>query len=283
MRGAAVKIKDPGYGQIDTEYAIRLGATPVDDDGPIWMVNLMKYREVADYSEYRGEDAPVGISGRRADSLYSPLDVLNDIGAEVAFFGDVVDQFFNPDPQWDRVAVIKYPSRHDYITMLERPDYLALHHHKEAGLERTIVAGCLPMPQPAYPEGLGEVPWDEVAHPPTTDDAPVVAVHVLHFDEAAIAALTPAEMEAYQRTAATAGLPNGLRVNGWFAVEGTFVGDGRPWHQIRFNEFPSRAAFMAMYNDPARLEAQATHRTNAIADTYTLLVRANANRLSELR
>ena len=37
----------PGYGQVDRDYGMRLATTPADEDGPVWMVNLMKYREVA--------------------------------------------------------------------------------------------------------------------------------------------------------------------------------------------------------------------------------------------
>ena len=58
----------PRYGLVDREYGIRLAATSPSDDGPVWMVNLMKYREVADYVDGR----KTAISGQEADpySLY---------------------------------------------------------------------------------------------------------------------------------------------------------------------------------------------------------------------
>jgi len=64
-------------------------------------------------------------------------------------------------------------------------------------------------------------------------------------------------------------------------VEGTILGDGRTWDQVRFNAFPSKAAFMAVALDPDRLKAQAEHREKAIADTYTLVLRPSMNRLRE--
>ena len=64
---------------------MRLATTPPDDDGPVWMVNLMKYRETADYADGR-ESA---ISGREADDLYTPLESLAAVGAEIVFAGDV--------------------------------------------------------------------------------------------------------------------------------------------------------------------------------------------------
>ena len=87
-------------------------------------------------------------------------------------------------------------------------------------------------------------------------------------------------MEAYSRAAAAVAVPNGVRVAGWFAVEGTILGDGRSWDQVRFNAFPSKAAFTAVATDPARLAAQHAHREPAIADTYALIVRPSLDRLA---
>ena len=57
------------------------------------------------------------------------------------------------------------------------------------------------------------------------------------------------------------------------------VGDGRRWDQVRFNRFPSRAAFMAVVFDPSRLEVQHEHREVAMSDTYTLIVRPQIDTL----
>ena len=44
--------RTPRYGTVDRDYGMR-PATPPDDDGPVWMVNLMRYREVADHTDGR--------------------------------------------------------------------------------------------------------------------------------------------------------------------------------------------------------------------------------------
>ena len=75
-------------------------------------------------------------------------------------------------------------------------------------------------------------------------------------------------------------IPAGVRVDGWFSAEGTIVGDGRSWHQVRVNTFPSRAAFLTVAMNPDRLEAHRDHRDTAIADTYALGVRASINTLA---
>ena len=58
-----------------------------------------------------------------------------------------------------------------------------------------------------------------------------------------------------------------------FSVEGTIIGDGRSWDQVRFNTFPSKEAFMAVVFDRERLQAEKDHREKAVADTYTMITR----------
>ncbi len=268
---------EPRYGTIDREYSMRLESTPPEEDGPVWVVNLMKYREVADY----GDGSETAISGQEADDLYSPFESLNVIGAEVAFFGDVDQQLLGDGTVWDRIAVVKYPTRRSIIDMQALPEFQETHKHKEAGMEKTFVIGCQPMTGLDTPSDFQPVDWADVPHPPTDDDGPVIVLHVLRYEDAAAADQTPAHMEAYQSAAAVAASKHGARISGWFAVEGTMVGDGRTWHQVRFNLFPSKAAFMAVVADPARLEAQKAHREVAIADTYTMIVRPAMNRLEE--
>ena len=109
----------PRYGTVDRDYGMRLATTPHNEDGPIWMVNLMAYREVADYDagNASGIDPENGgtVSGREADDRYAPLDVLADIGADVVFIGDVEDQLLGDEPRWDRVGVVRYPTRRSFI------------------------------------------------------------------------------------------------------------------------------------------------------------------------
>jgi hypothetical protein len=266
VAGAGVR-----YGQIDRAYGMRLATTPPEDDGPIWMINLMHYREKADYTDGRESD----ISGKEADDRYAPLGPLKAIGAEPVFFADVDTQFLNDSPQWDRVGIVKYPTRRSFIEMQTRKDFQELHAHKEAGMAETIVCGTLPMPLPELPDDAPT--WAEVPHPPTADDGYVVVIHVIKFKDDE----RRNEMATYTDHAAKIAVPMGVRLAAWMQVEGTIMGDGRQWDQIRFNVFPSRAAFMKVVLDPERLAAQAAHRETAIADTYTLITRPTIDRLYE--
>ena len=265
----------PRYGTVDRDYGLRLATCDPADDGPIWMVNLMKYRAVADYSATDDGTMGAAVSGREADDRYAPLDVLADIGAEVVFHGDVDQQLLGDGTVWDRVGIVRYPTRRSFIEMQSRDDFRERHVHKEAGMDRTIVMGCLPNEVPDMPDGSNEVSWDEVPHPPTDDDGPVTVFHILSFKDPDSAVHTPEHMVRYQTKAAESASRHGVRVSAWFGVEGTILGDGRVWHQARANTFPSKAAFMAVVFDPERLEAQRNHREEAIADTYTMIVRGH--------
>ncbi len=265
------------YGRVDPDYAMKLATTLPEDDGPVWMVNLMKYRDVAEYADGREST----ISGREADDRYTPLGPLAAIGADLVFAGEVDQQLLGDSPTWDRVGVVKYPTRRSFIEMQSRPDFQELHAHKDAGMAQTFVIGCQPIEVPTAPDGTPQVEWADVPHPPTDDDGPVMVIHVLKYHDAATASITPEDMAAYQRAAGEVAVPHGVRISGWFAAEGTIVGDGRSWDQVRFNLFPSKAAFMAVVMDPARLEAQKSSREPAIADTYTMIVRPMIDRLAE--
>jgi hypothetical protein len=264
QRHAAVR-----YGHVDRDYAIRLATTPADEDGPVYMVNLMKYREKADYTD----GTELNISGREADDLYAPVGPLAAIGASMVFLAEVDTQLLGDAPMWDRIAVVRYPTGRSFIDMQSRTDFKEKHVHKEAGMAETIVMGCTPIdvPKPA------ELPsWADVPHPATEDDGPVVVMHVIKYVDGGLT-----DMVAYQNAAGAVAVPHGARINGWYDVQGTIMGDGRQWDQVRFNAFPSKAAFMAVVADPDRLAAQKDHREPAIADTYALILRPSINRLEK--
>ena len=143
------------------------------------------------------------------------------------------------------------------------------------GSEMCIRDRDIPNPKGFLPD------WKKVKHPPSREDGPIIALHVVKFNDRAELGETPEQMTEYTSKAATGGIAQGVRISGWFGVEGTIIGDGREWDQVRFNAFPSKAAFMALVQDPARLEAQKTHREQAILDTYTLIVRTKFDRIKD--
>ena len=180
-------------------------------------------------------------------------------------------QLIGDNPKWDRIAVVKYPTRRSFLEMSSRKDFQEKHVHKEAGMQETIVMGCVPLETPTY----SKANWEEVESPPSENDGPITVVHVLNLNEYI------ENMESYSSIAGESAIPNGVRIDGWFQVEGTIIGDGRKWSQVRFNTFPSREAFKKVVMDPARLEAQKKYRETAISDTYTMIVPVSINTIFE--
>ncbi|MEI7966005.1 MAG: hypothetical protein WCH94_00245, partial [Actinomycetota bacterium] len=137
----------PRYGRINKEYGMKLAFCKPEDDGPVWMVNLMKYREKADYADGRQSD----ISGLEADDRYAPLGPLRKLGADAVFLAKVETQLTGDEPTWDRIGIVKYPKSASIIEMQSMPDFQELHAHKEAGMQQTFVIGSHPMPTPELP------------------------------------------------------------------------------------------------------------------------------------
>lgn len=129
------------FGKIDFDYAADLAGRDPAADGPIYMVNFMKYKTVAEYRR-GGDGAGEAISGIEADDKYAPVDVLKKIGAHVAFHGKVVVQ--GAEGEWDRMGIVKYPTRRSFIEMQDRPDFKEKRVHKDAGMDYTVIVGALP-------------------------------------------------------------------------------------------------------------------------------------------
>ena len=110
----------PSYGTIDHEYG--RNTTDPADDGPVWMVNLMKYKEVADY----GDGADSGRSGRDADDEYTPTGPLKAVGAEIVYVAEV-DATPLGDGTHGTACVVKYPTRRSFIEMQQRSDFKDKH------------------------------------------------------------------------------------------------------------------------------------------------------------
>jgi len=131
------------YGKVDFDVAGDWATRAPESDGPIYMVNFMKYRAVADYEGVRGASGDEAtVTGREADDLYAPFEVLKTIGAEIAYVGDVVSE--GSPGEWDRMAIVRYASRRSFIDMQNRSDFKQKHVHKEAGMDYTICLGAVP-------------------------------------------------------------------------------------------------------------------------------------------
>lgn len=104
-----------------------------DDDGPMCMLNLLKFKEKADYAD--PQEPP--ISGREAYMRYSGgvVACLAAVGGKIRFSADVTDLMIGEtDELWDMVAIAEYPSRAALLQMIQSPEYQAISKHRVAGL-----------------------------------------------------------------------------------------------------------------------------------------------------
>lgn len=115
-------------------------------DGPIVMVNLLKFRDQAAYPPDSGEPAR---SGPEAYALYEhvfTVTVKAVSKAEIVFRGPVNQVFIgaadDPANDWDDVLIVRYPSRQHFLGMMADQTYRDGLVHRYAGLERTMLLQC---------------------------------------------------------------------------------------------------------------------------------------------
>jgi len=121
-----------------------------DDGRPFYMVNLMEYRERADYrpGTALNGSTPTGlISGRDAGWLYSRavLPELLKRGCYPVFVAGKITNLLSAGSGSDffeDVAIVRYRSRRDMLSMVASPTFLHAVPHKWASLEKTVAVPC---------------------------------------------------------------------------------------------------------------------------------------------
>lgn len=115
-------------------------------DGPVVMLNLLKFRELANYPPELNEPP---CSGEAAYARYQHAFTVavGDISqAEVVYDGPCEQVFIGlagaPETDWDKALLVRYPSRQHFLGMMADTGYRAALVHRYAGLERTILIQC---------------------------------------------------------------------------------------------------------------------------------------------
>lgn len=103
------------------------------EDGPFTMVNLLKFKDKAEYED--GSDAE--LSGRDAYMRYGAAvqKCIADVGARNLSSGMVTGLMLGEvEELWDMVALVQYPSLEAMKNMVISPEYQAIAIHRKAGL-----------------------------------------------------------------------------------------------------------------------------------------------------
>ncbi|WP_018147779.1 DUF1330 domain-containing protein [Henriciella marina] len=121
-------------------------------DGPIYMLNLLKFREKAEYADGRESD----LSGREAYQIYGRAvsEILKDFGGRVILALDV--NFLSlgrVEELWDEIAIAEYPRRSDMVAMSMSEAWQEAAVHRAAGLKGQLNIECV------LPPDLGDADW----------------------------------------------------------------------------------------------------------------------------
>lgn len=131
-----------------TEASLEEFARRTPDDRPIVMVNLLRFREHAEY-----EDASPPCTGRKAYARYSKavIPLLLEVGGVPLWMGRARDSVIAPDGEsWDEILLVHYPSRAAFLRMVNSPAYRAIMKHRTAALadSRLVETRAAFLPRP---------------------------------------------------------------------------------------------------------------------------------------
>ena len=105
-----------------------------DIDSPISMLNLLKFKDKAEYEDGRTTD----LTGREAYQIYAlaVAKLVENTGGKVLFGAEVSRIMLGEvEELWDTVAIAQYPSRRKMLEMMMSPEYADISVHRTAGLK----------------------------------------------------------------------------------------------------------------------------------------------------
>ena len=129
-----------------------------DTEGPIYMVNLLKFKAYAEYEDGR----ETSLSGREAYMLYATefAKVITQVAGKLTFGADVKRVMLGEvEDLWDQVAIAMYPSRAAMSEMIQLPGYAELSTPIPRGSRASSILKQWHPRQIEPPPGLG---WDPV-------------------------------------------------------------------------------------------------------------------------
>ncbi|SVA53450.1 uncharacterized protein METZ01_LOCUS106304 [marine metagenome] len=104
-----------------------------DTKTTIHMVNLLKFKNKAEYKDGRQSD----LTGQEAYQIYAKevQGHLQKVGGKLIFSGEVSRLMLGEvEELWDWVAIAEYPSRKAMRSMIMDKDYRKSEEHRSAGL-----------------------------------------------------------------------------------------------------------------------------------------------------
>nr|WP_221936954.1 DUF1330 domain-containing protein [Mycolicibacterium sp. 018/SC-01/001] len=106
-----------------------------DSEGPVVMLNLLRFRPDGGQDTYARYIEQFGTSG--VQSRYG-VDVLYAGAGGVALAAE-------PGQDWDMVLLVRYPSRQHFLDMIDDPDYQRFEHLRADALVEAVLQATTPV------------------------------------------------------------------------------------------------------------------------------------------
>ena len=120
--------------QVTPDMQVAIDFFSVEEDGPFIMLNLLKFKDVAEYDDESQSDT----SGAAAYQLYGSVatQCIQKVGGRLIFSGQVTGLLLGEiEENWDMVALVEYPSLEAFRSMTTLPEFVEASEHRKAGLE----------------------------------------------------------------------------------------------------------------------------------------------------
>ena len=106
------------------------------DQGPVVMLNLLKFKDRATGEEGTGADA----YRRYGEAVIKMVEAR---GGRVLWSGRATHVLVGEEAdKWDAIALVQYPSPAAFLDMAASAEYQKIHEHREAGLLCTVLIAC---------------------------------------------------------------------------------------------------------------------------------------------
>ena len=115
--------------------------------GPVVMLNLLKFRDKADYTNLDTLKPAEEISGKDAYKIYMKYTQpeIEKVGSKLLFYGSSNQFLIGPTTEsWDAVLLVEHPSVEKFMEFANNKNYLKTAGHRTAALEDSRL---LPMNQ----------------------------------------------------------------------------------------------------------------------------------------
>ena len=120
------------------------------------MLNLLRYRELAQYAPTDPEAGEPQVTGAQAYERYSHEagPIFAAVGGAQFWIASPHAILIGPDSErWDHVFIARYPTPHAFVDMIKNPDYNRATRHRTAAVadSRLIACGTLPIGETFLP------------------------------------------------------------------------------------------------------------------------------------